>query len=175
MRAPCAAARRASAHTVFQASIDASGTVKARRIAGFRRGSSRSPLMTLRPRNEDFVFHTHELPFRMLLVWPSTRRCDPNSSWRCGFSTSSASRMPKLGGCSDRIAGRLGVPRPSYSSVRRILIAERERKRRNKEDWDRFLGDILAGRVPYVTVEHKLVGVRGSSGRGGYNELSGAV
>lgn len=58
------------------------------------------------------------------------------------------------------VAARLGTPRPSYSSVRRILIAERERKRRNKADWDRFLGDVLAGRVPYVTVEHKLIGVR---------------
>jgi hypothetical protein len=57
------------------------------------------------------------------------------------------------------VARRLGVPRPSYSSVRRILIAERERKRRNKEDLDRFLGDVLAGRVPYVTVEHKLIGL----------------
>jgi hypothetical protein len=46
------------------------------------------------------------------------------------------------------VAARLGVPRPSNSSVRRILIAERKRKRRNNEDWDRFLGDVLAGRVP---------------------------
>ena len=46
MRAPCAAAPRASAQTVFQASIDASGTVKARLIRGFRRGSIRSASAT---------------------------------------------------------------------------------------------------------------------------------
>ena len=47
-----------------------------------------------------------------------------------------------------------------FAQGRRILIAERKRKRRNKEDWDRFLGDVLAGKVPYATVEHKLIGVR---------------
>ena len=39
MRAPCSAAPRASDQTVFQASIDASGTVNARRMPGFSRGS----------------------------------------------------------------------------------------------------------------------------------------
>ena len=39
MRAPCADAPRASAHTVFQASIDPSGTVNARLMPGFSRGS----------------------------------------------------------------------------------------------------------------------------------------
>ena len=57
------------------------------------------------------------------------------------------------------VAARLGIPRPSYSTVRRICIAERERKRRNKDELDRFIGDVLAGKVPYVTVEHKLIGL----------------
>jgi hypothetical protein len=55
-------------------------------------------------------------------------------------------------------AARLGVPRPSYSSVRRIVIAERARKQRNADDLDRLIADLLAGRFPYVFVEHKLVG-----------------
>ncbi len=58
------------------------------------------------------------------------------------------------------VAARLGVPRPSYSSVRRILIAERERKRRRADDLDRLLADLFAGRFPFVFVEHKLVGTR---------------
>jgi hypothetical protein len=57
------------------------------------------------------------------------------------------------------VAARLGIPRPSYSSVRRIVIAERERKRRNADELDRLLADLLAGRFPYVFVEHKLVGL----------------
>jgi hypothetical protein len=57
------------------------------------------------------------------------------------------------------VAARLGIPRPSYSSVRRIVIAERMRKRRNADDLDRFLADVLAGKVPYVTVERKLIGL----------------
>jgi hypothetical protein len=43
--------------------------------------------------------------------------------------------------------------------VRRILIAERERKRRKADELDRVLADLLAGRFPYVLVEHKLVGL----------------
>ena len=58
------------------------------------------------------------------------------------------------------VAARLGVPRPSYSSVRRILIAERERKRRRADDLDRLLADLFAGRFPFVFVEHELVGTR---------------
>ena len=58
------------------------------------------------------------------------------------------------------VAARLGVPRPSYSTVRRILIAERERKRRNANDLDLLLSDLFRGRFPYVFVEHKLVGGR---------------
>ena len=42
MRAPRSAAPPANAQTVFQASIDASGTVKARRMPGLSRGSRRS-------------------------------------------------------------------------------------------------------------------------------------
>ena len=57
------------------------------------------------------------------------------------------------------VAARLEIPRPSYSSVRRICIAERERKRRNADDLDRFLADVLAGKVPYVTLEHKVIGL----------------
>jgi hypothetical protein len=57
------------------------------------------------------------------------------------------------------VSARLGLPRPSYSSVRRILIAERERKRLNADELDRLLADLFAGRFPYVFVEHKLIGV----------------
>lgn len=57
------------------------------------------------------------------------------------------------------VAARLGVPRPSYSSVRRILIAERERKRTNADELDRLLADLFAGRFPFVLVEHKLIGL----------------
>ena len=46
MRAPCAAAPRASDQTVFHASIDASGTVNARRMPGLSRGSRRSASAT---------------------------------------------------------------------------------------------------------------------------------
>jgi hypothetical protein len=56
------------------------------------------------------------------------------------------------------VAVRLGIPRPSYSTVRRILIVERARKRRNADDLDQLLTDLFAGRFPYVTVEHKLMG-----------------
>ena len=57
------------------------------------------------------------------------------------------------------VAARLGIPRPSYAAVRRILIAERARKRRNADDLDQLLADLFAGRFPYVTVEHKLIGL----------------
>jgi hypothetical protein len=63
------------------------------------------------------------------------------------------------------VAARLGVPRPSYSAVRRILIAERARKRRNADDLDRLLADLFAGRFPYVTVEHKVYGMPAWGGR----------
>jgi hypothetical protein len=57
------------------------------------------------------------------------------------------------------VAARLGIPRPSYSSVRRIVIAERERKRRRADELDRLLSDLFTGRAPFVTVEHKVVGL----------------
>jgi hypothetical protein len=55
------------------------------------------------------------------------------------------------------VAARLGTPRPSYFTVRRVLIAERERKRRNADELDRLLADLFAGRFPYVFVKHKLM------------------
>ncbi|MEO8290746.1 MAG: hypothetical protein ABI649_07090 [Gaiellaceae bacterium] len=58
------------------------------------------------------------------------------------------------------VSARVGEPRPSYSAVRRILIVERARKRRNADDLDRLLADLFTGRFPYVTVEHKLIGIR---------------
>jgi hypothetical protein len=106
------------------------------------------------------VFHTHKLLSRTLLAWPFTRPFAPNSSLPCGFLDVVGLPCAEAWRLLRPVAARLDTPRPSYSSVRRILIAERERKRRNKEDWDRFLGDMLAGRVPYVSVEHKLIGVR---------------
>ena len=59
------------------------------------------------------------------------------------------------------VAARIGVPRPSYSTVRRLVIAERERKRRNADDLDLLLSDLFRGRFPYVFVEHKLIGFGG--------------
>jgi hypothetical protein len=69
------------------------------------------------------------------------------------------------------VAARLGVPRPSYSSVRRIVIAERIRKSRHADELDMLLGDLFRGRFPYVFVEHKLIGVRvGPRGSYGYED-----
>ena len=62
------------------------------------------------------------------------------------------------------VARRLEIPRPSYSAVRRILIAERARKRHHSDDLDRLLADLFAGRFPYVTVEHKVYGMAGARG-----------
>ena len=53
------------------------------------------------------------------------------------------------------------IPRPSYSSVRRIVIAERKRKRENAELLDVLLADLFTGRFPYRVVEHKVAGARG--------------
>ena len=64
------------------------------------------------------------------------------------------------------VSARLGVARPSYSTVRRILIAERERKRQNADDLDQLLSDLFSGRFPFVTMNHKLYGIpppRGSA------------
>ena len=59
------------------------------------------------------------------------------------------------------VAARLGIPRPSYSSVRRIVIAERRRKQENAELLDLLLADLFTGRFPYRFVEHKVAGARG--------------
>ena len=59
------------------------------------------------------------------------------------------------------VAARLGIPRPSYSTVRRVVIAERERKRRRADELDQLLADLFSGRFPYVFVEHKVVGTAG--------------
>jgi hypothetical protein len=56
------------------------------------------------------------------------------------------------------VSARLGVPRPSYSSVRRIVIAERSRKRENADLLDVLLAELFTGRFPYRFVEHKVVG-----------------
>jgi hypothetical protein len=45
-------------------------------------------------------------------------------------------------------AARLGIPKPSYFTVRRVLRAERFRLRRRRERSDVILGELLAGRVP---------------------------
>ena len=59
------------------------------------------------------------------------------------------------------VAARLGIPRPSYSTVRRIVIAERRRKRENAELLDVLLSDLFTGRFPTRFVEHKVVGAGG--------------
>ena len=59
------------------------------------------------------------------------------------------------------VAARLGIPRPSYSSVRRIVISERRRKHENAELLDLLLADLFTGRFPYRFVEHKVAGARG--------------
>ena len=56
------------------------------------------------------------------------------------------------------VSARLGVPRPSYSTVRRVVIAERERKRRRADELDRLLADLFSGRFPFVLVEHMVEG-----------------
>ena len=48
---------------------------------------------------------------------------------------------------------------PQLLLVRRILLAERERKRRNSDELDRLLADLFTGRFPYVFVEHKVIGL----------------
>jgi hypothetical protein len=58
------------------------------------------------------------------------------------------------------LRGWPSIPRPSYSSVRRIVIAERRRKRENAELLDVLLADLFTGRFPTRFVEHK-VGVGG--------------
>ena len=45
-------------------------------------------------------------------------------------------------------ADRLGVPRPGYDNVRRIIHAERERKAELREVRDEVLGTLVRGWVP---------------------------
>jgi hypothetical protein len=59
------------------------------------------------------------------------------------------------------VAARLQLPRPSYSSVRRIVMEERRRKDERAELLDLLLSDLFTGRFPYRFVEHKIVGGRG--------------
>lgn len=47
------------------------------------------------------------------------------------------------------VSARLNEPRPSYFTVRRILMAERKRKRERAEELDRVLSDMFRGRFPY--------------------------
>jgi hypothetical protein len=56
------------------------------------------------------------------------------------------------------VSARLGVPRPSYSSVRRILMAERARKQEHADLLDVLLADLFRGRFPTRFVEHKVIG-----------------
>jgi hypothetical protein len=45
-------------------------------------------------------------------------------------------------------AERVGVPRPSYTHVRRIVVSERERAAEMREIRDAVAGRLVAGRVP---------------------------
>jgi len=45
------------------------------------------------------------------------------------------------------VAHRLGIPRPSYSRVRRFMQVERERERRGRDRRDEIIQDLLAGLV----------------------------
>ena len=69
------------------------------------------------------------------------------------------------------VAARLGIPRPSYSSVRRIVIAERACKQRNADELDMLLADLLSGRVPNVWLDHKVECALGGGGRTGTRTL----
>ena len=46
------------------------------------------------------------------------------------------------------VAARLGVPRPSYPTVRRFLLEERARRARRTEVVDRVVVDALKGLAP---------------------------
>jgi hypothetical protein len=54
------------------------------------------------------------------------------------------------------VAERLGLPRPSYFSVRRTLIVERRRRARRKAAYDRVLSAVIAGRVPSLEATEAL-------------------
>jgi hypothetical protein len=46
------------------------------------------------------------------------------------------------------VAVRLELPRPSYPTVRRVLIEQRRERRRRRERLEPVLIDLLKGRVP---------------------------
>ena len=46
------------------------------------------------------------------------------------------------------VAARIGLPRPSYPTVRRVLIEQRLERRRRREVLDPILTDLLVGRTP---------------------------
>ncbi len=48
-----------------------------------------------------------------------------------------------------RVAERVGRPRPSYASVRRIAIEERRRAHRRTAIVVELLGDMVTGYLPY--------------------------
>jgi hypothetical protein len=59
-------------------------------------------------------------------------------------------------------ADRLGVSRPGYDHVRRIILAERERKAELREIRNEVVGTLAARRVPDpVDVLDRLSGVQG--------------
>lgn len=49
-------------------------------------------------------------------------------------------------------AVRLGLPRPSYANVRRLVLAERRRRAELREIREAVLADLGAGRVPHLPV-----------------------
>jgi hypothetical protein len=48
------------------------------------------------------------------------------------------------------VAERIGVPRPSYSSVRRIVIAERRRKEERAEYVGTLFTEMVRGLPPHL-------------------------
>jgi hypothetical protein len=46
------------------------------------------------------------------------------------------------------VAARLGVPRPSYVHIRRIVVAERQLKHERRELENQVAAALLAGRLP---------------------------
>lgn len=59
------------------------------------------------------------------------------------------------------VAGRLGVRRPSYPTVRRILAVYRELaliKQARRRQRDRLFADLLAGKVPWGWLNDRIAG-----------------
>jgi hypothetical protein len=48
-----------------------------------------------------------------------------------------------------RAAERMGLPRPSYSHLRRFIVAERERQAAIRKVVSDVTGDLLGGKVPH--------------------------